>query len=278
LRFSSVNVDLPSSGTIAATTVDQSDVSADVGWVFDVADSTQLTANLGYGFRAPNVFDLGTLGERPGNRFNVPNSNLQSERITQFDIGIRRRAEFWDFDIVLFALHYQDRIASVLTGDITPDGRDVTQSQNVSSADIRGIEVSAHWVISPDLSADLVVNYVRGEQADTGGDTVSADRIPPLNGRLALRYDWTADIGFETYLMFAGEQDRLSPRDVRDVRINPDGTSGWITANVSADWRIADMAVVSFGLENLADKRYRVHGSGIDAVGRSVFLSLQTTW
>jgi outer membrane receptor protein involved in Fe transport len=266
LRFSSVNVDLPLSGSIAASTVDQSDISADIGWVFDLADTTQLTANLGYGFRAPNVFDLGTLGERPGNRFNVPNANLKSERITQFDIGIRRRAEFWDFDIVLFALHYEDRIASVLTGDITPDGRDVTQSQNVSSADIRGVEASAHWVISPDLSADLVVNYVRGEQADAGGGETPADRIPPLNGRLALRYEWSEDIGIESYLTFADTQDRLSPRDVRDVRIDPNGTSGWVTANISADWRVADGAVVSFAVENLADRRYRVHGSGIDAV------------
>lgn len=278
LRFSSVNVDLPASGTIAASTVDQSDVSADIGWIFEIADATKLTANLGYGFRAPNVFDLGTLGERPGNRFNIPNSNLNSEHITQFDIGIRHRAEYWDFDIVLFALHYNDRIVSVLTGDITVDGRDVTQSQNVSSADIHGLEASAQWVLSADLSADLVVNYVRGDQADVGGDTVPADRIPPLNGRLALRYEWTDELGIEPYLLFAATQDRLSPRDSRDVRIDPNGTSGWMTANVSADWRVGDLALVTLGLENLMDRRYRVHGSGIDAVGRSLFLSLQTTW
>ena len=43
----------------------------------------QLLANVGLGFRAPNVFDLGTLGNRPGNRFNIPNTTLDSERVAQ---------------------------------------------------------------------------------------------------------------------------------------------------------------------------------------------------
>jgi len=86
IRFSSISVDLPQSGSVPDSSVDQSDLSADIGWMVDVFETTQLTANLGFGFRAPNVFDLGTLGERPGNRFNIPNPDLVSERITQFDL------------------------------------------------------------------------------------------------------------------------------------------------------------------------------------------------
>lgn len=278
LRLSSIRVDLPQAGLVPGATVDQSDLSADIGWVFDLSDETQVTANVGYGFRAPNVFDLGTLGERPGNRFNIPNPDLDSEHITQFDFGVRHRAERWDLDLVFFALQYTDRIASVLTGDVTLDGRDVTQSRNVARADIRGIELAGHWLLSPSVSADIVVNYLRGEQADVSGADVAADRIPPLNGRLALQYDWSDDITVEPFLLYSARQDRLSPRDLRDVRINPDGTAGWLTANILADWRVSDVLHVSVKIENLFDRQYRVHGSGIDAVGRSLFLSLQTSW
>jgi len=31
-------------------------------------------------------------------------------------------------------------------------------------------------------------------------------------------------------------------------------------------------------VENLLDKRYRVHGSGIDSVGRNLFVSVRTYW
>ncbi len=278
LRFSEISVDLPQSGVVPASTIDQGDLSADLGWILDVAASTQLTANLGYGFRAPNVFDLGTLGERPGNRFNIPNPDLESERITQLDVGLRHHTDRWNLDVVLFALRYSDRIASILTGGVTPDGRAVTQSQNVDRATIHGVEMSAEWSYSEYLNAEVVVNYLRGEQAEPDGATVPADRIPPLNGRLAVRYQWADNVTLEPFFRFAAGQDRLSPRDAGDVRIDPNGTAGWVTANISGTWQVTGSIRLSTQLLNLFDRRYRVHGSGIDAVGRSLFLSVQTTW
>lgn len=278
LRFSVIGVDLPQTAVSPAASVDQNDISADLGWIFSVNRQNQFVANLGYGFRAPNVFDLGTLGDRPGNRFNIPNPNLESERIYQFDVGFRHHEELWDLNVVLFALHYTDRITSVLTGAVTPSGRDVVQSRNVESADIYGVEAAAHVVLSAAMTADLVVNYVRGEQRETDGVAVSADRIPPINGRLTLRYTVSDSLSVEPYLLFAASQDRLSPRDIRDVRINPDGTPGWLTLNIAAAWQLNDRWQIGASLENILDKNFRVHGSGIDSAGINLGLSLQTLW
>ena len=74
--------------------------------------------------------------------------------------------------------------------------------------------------------------------------------------------------------MFAGKQDRLSPRDVGDPRINPLGTTGWGTLNVLLDWQATDSLQLGLRLENLGDKAYREHASGIDAAGRNVGLWL----
>ena len=278
LRFSAIDTRLPEVGVIPAARVSQDDVSADLGWVFDVSDQTQLTANVGLGFRAPNVFDLGTLGERPGNRFNIPNPELGSEHITQLDLGVRHRGDRWEVDAVVFALHYTDRIASVLTGDITPDGRDVTQSRNIDTADIAGIEIGAKLDFTPSLTAEFVLNYLRGEQTGAGGLDEPGDRIPPLNGRIGLQYQWTDTILLEPFLVFADAQDRLSARDVRDNRINPDGTPGWMTANIRAVMNVGDTWQFTAQLENILDKRYRVHGSGIDSAGRNLYLSARMGW
>jgi outer membrane receptor for ferrienterochelin and colicin len=272
LRFSAIDTDLN------VTSVDQNDISADIGWIFDATDRTQILANVGYGFRAPNVFDLGTLGERPGNRFNIPNPDLESEHITQLDLGLRHRREYWDFELTLFTLHYTDRIASVLTGGITIDGRDVVQNQNVSSADIRGIEGLVHAALSPSITLDFVVNYLYGEQTETDGTEHPADRIPPFNGRLSLQYKANDSLLIEPYILFAGSQDRLSPRDVQDVRINPTGTSGWVTANVAATWQSGERWQATARVENIFDKHYRLHGSGIDATAWNLLLSLQLFW
>ena len=277
LRYSAVSTGLAASGSIPATDIKQDDFSADFGWLFDLTGQTQVTANLGFGFRAPNVFDLGTLGERPGNRFNVPNPELGSEHVTQVDVGMRHLGTRWEIDVVAFALHYRDRIASVLTGDVTPDGRDVIQSRNIESADIAGLEVGGRLKLSDDLSADIVVNYLRGEQAATGSADVPADRIPPLNGRLGLRYSWR-DLLVEPYLVFADAQGRLSPRDIRDPRINPAGTPGWMTANLRISWTANEVWQVTLQLDNVLDKRYRAHGSGIDSPGHNLYVGVRADW
>ena len=124
----------------------------------------------------------------------------------------------------------------MLTGATTPDGRDVVETQNVASADIHGVESLVRWHASDVLDAELVVNYQRGDQAGEDGVDTPADRMPPLNGRLGLRYQATGTLAIESFVRFADRQDRLSPRDVRDVRINPDGTPGWMTVNVAATW------------------------------------------
>ena len=278
LRYSAIETEITASLLAPGSVVNQNDWSADVGWVFDITTATQFLLNLGYGFRAPNVFDLGTLGERPGNRFNIPNPNLTSERITQFDVGIRHRSERFDLDLVLFTLQYTDRISSVLTGDVTPDGRDVTQSQNVDSADIVGVELSGRYEMTPGLSAEFVLNTLRGEQSDSSGATVPGDRIPPVNGRLAVDWQWSDTFVLRPSVIFAAAQDRLSPRDVRDNRIDPNGTAGWVTLNIEGGWQAEEWLLVTAGIANLLDQRYRVHGSGIDAVGRSLFINLQTRW
>ena len=278
LRYSVISTDLPQVGVVPAASVDQDDISADLGWVFDATETLQVTANLGYGFRAPNVFDLGTLGERPGNRFNIPNPDLESERITQFDVGIRHRGSRIDLDATAFILHYSDRIASISTGATTPGGRDIIQSRNVANADIAGVEIGGVWRIGETLEGNLVLNYVRGEQSDETGNDVPGDRIPPFNGRLGLRYQLNASLELEPYAVFAASQDRLSPRDVRDSRIDPNGTPGWATLNVRAVYDLNDAWRLTASLENLFDKRYRVHGSGIDAPGRNLYVSVQYGW
>ena len=278
IRLSAVDVRLPQTSLSPSSSTDVNDLSADIGWIFDASDTVQLLANVGHGFRAPNVFDMGTLGERPGNRFNVPNPGLQSERITQLDAGIRYRSDHLQADATVYQLHYADRITSVLTGATTPDGRDIVQSRNVASADIRGIEAGVDIQAGERWTANVVLNYTFGEQEEGDGSTVAADRIPPWNGQAGLRYDATSALSVDAYVWFAARQDRLSPRDVRDVRINPAGTAAWSTLNLRATWRPGALWMLSLGLENLLDKQYRSHGSGIDAPGRSLLASAQASW
>ena len=61
---------------------------------------------------------------------------------------------------------------------------------------------------------------------------------------------------------------------MRAVRINPEGTPGWVTVNIAATWQSGERWQAEARLENILDKRYRLHGSGIDSTGWNLLLSL----
>lgn len=278
LRVSNDDVTLPATAVSSAAAIDSTDVSGDLGWIYDASDRWQLLANVGLGFRAPNVFDLGTLGNRPGNRFNTPNTTLDSERVAQADVGVRFRTDRVRFDVMVYALRYDDRITSVGTGAVTPDGRDVVQSVNAAESSIRGFEAGIDVRFSDAMSARAVLNYAWGEQQVVGTDAEPADRIPPFNGKLVLAYDNGGSTRLETWLHFAAHQDRLSARDVRDPRIDPQGTAGWVTAGARLQRAYGESWSFSLTFDNLFDKRYRVHGSGLDAPGQNVMFDARYTW
>ena len=278
IRVSNDDVTLPSTAVSSAADIDSTDVSGDIGWIFDATPRVQLLANVGLGFRAPNVFDLGTLGNRPGNRFNIPNTTLDSERVTQADLGVRIRSDRVRFDLMFYTLRYDDRITSVGTGDVTPDGRDIVRAVNAAETSIRGVEAGADVRINDALSMRAVLNYTWGEQQATGANTEPADRIPPFNGNLTLSWDNDGDYRFDSWLKFASGQERLSARDVRDTRINPLGTPGWAVIGARVQRGFKDRWRFSLTVDNLLDKRYRVHGSGLDAPGQNLMIGLGYKW
>lgn len=269
LRYSWFEISLPASSQVEAVKLTPSDLTGDVHLNYEVSPGIHLVSNMGRGFRPPNIFDLGTLGSRPGNRFNVPNPNLKPESVWSYDLGIKVSSARWQAELFAWYADYQDKISSRFTGETTPEGRLVVRSDNLNRARLYGLESGLSFLAADELEIYAVVNYTHGEEKDAE-ITVPADRIPPLNARLGLVYKPSDVLRFEPYLDFAGRQDRLSPRDESDPRINPMGTAGWGSINFLASWQASPHLQLGLRLQNLGDRNYREHGSGIDAPGRNL--------
>ena len=267
LRYSRFDLTLPAEAEPSPVKLTPEDVTGDLRLRLALARELQLLANVGRGFRPPNIFDLGALGPRPGNRFNVANPLLAPETVWSYDLGLRAWGDRWQVELFLFHLDYRDKIASVPTGEITATGRLVVRSENRAEASVRGLELAATWNLTEALDLDAVLNVTEGTERVEGLPETPADRIPPLNGRLGLRWTASSRWAFEAWAGFAGEQDRLSPRDRLDPRIDPDGTPGWITLNARTRWQVNEALALGLQLSNLLDESYREHGSGIDAAG-----------
>ena len=102
------------------------------------------------------------------------------------------------------------------------------------------------------------------------------DRTPPAQGIAGLR--WRSPCRrrwFEIYEWIASRQTRLSARDKTDPRMNPNGTPDWHTLNLRMGTYLWHNSELSISWENILDRYYRVHSSGIDAPGITLILGYE---
>jgi outer membrane receptor protein involved in Fe transport len=273
VRYSRVRTDLPAAAGGLGVALDDDDVSANIGAAYALNDATKLVANVGRGFRAPNVFDVGTFGSRPGNRFNRPNPDLRPETVVTVDAGFKFAGQRAEGELIAFHSDYRDKLTSVLTGETTPSGQLVVQTRNATELELWGVEAGTKLRWTDDVLAYATATWTRGTER-LAGDAYPADRVPPLFGKAGVRWYASDALTLEGYVLYATAQDRLSPRDAVDPRIDPRGTAGWTTLNARVAYRVDDRLDVGLRLENLGDKRYREHGTGLDEPGFNAIVTV----
>ena len=289
-RFSHFDVDIPKAdrGEGAEAHLSTSDFTGGLGLVYHLTPTVNLVTNFGRGFRVPNVFDLSTLGPRPGNRFNIPNPDLKPEEVFTVDAGVKVKLPRFAGEVFGFYSDFRDKIEDNLTGECFRDGvgivppaqcqptdRLVVQSQNLNTVTLFGFEGGGRLQMLDSLEAYGTLNYTWAEEGFRDGSSLPADRIPPLNGQVGLLYRPMPRLWVEPFIRFATRQDRLSDRDRTDPRINPGGTPGWATAHLRLGWEINEHFRARLAVENIFDQPYRDHGSGINAPGINAIVSLE---
>ena len=253
-------------------------VTGSVGGIFKLSDQIFLNLNAGQAFRAPNLSDISKLGESKGNTYEVPNTNLEPEKMISFDVGFKL-----NFDrLTANASAYHVKICDLLSSaDVVYYGASILeidgtvykikQKNNIGNAYIQGFEAALNFNLYKHLSlfSNITATYGHNTTSDE-----PAGGIPPTFGLLGLF--WQTETYFiETNLRFATKQNRLSADDMDDPRIPLGGTPGWQTYNLRAGINILKFYSLQFAVENIFDYNYREHGSGINGPGRNFIVSLE---
>ncbi|HSJ64883.1 MAG TPA: TonB-dependent receptor [Gemmatimonadaceae bacterium] len=239
-----------------------------------------LSAHYGQGFRAPNIYDLSTVSVVPGGVV-LPSADLEPERSSTLELSVRKSGPRVSGGTTVYATRitgFVDRMPGAYQGDTLYDGMRVFRAANIGEAWIRGVELHADASLNRRLTMRAQAFHTYGSQTGPGGEgREPVGRIPPLTGAIAVRRAM-GRMGSGSWLEFAvrgaGRQERLSERDRRDSRIQEGGTPEYTIASVRGAVYFGSATRVSMGLENLFDRGYREHGSGIDAPGRHVWLRL----
>ena len=224
----------------------------------------KLIYGLNTGFRAPNIDDLGSLGIVDF-RYEIPNYDLKPEKSAQIQIGYKWNGPKFNWETYTYYNRLKDIVVRNKKGNDIIDGYPVYIKENAENGYIMGVETNFQYILGKSLQMSGSLTYTYGQNTSK---KEPFRRIPPLFGYVNLQYQkekyWA-----RLFFQLAGKQQRLAAGDISDNRIGPLGTPGWSVINLSNGFNFKKIDI-NITLQNVLDKDYKFHGSGINSVGRSL--------
>jgi outer membrane receptor protein involved in Fe transport len=268
LRYNRFGIQLTDT-SIGEVNINPSALVGNAGISYQLNTSNLVYASLSSGYRAPNIDDMGTLGIVDF-RYELPSNSLEPEKSLHYELGYKLNTKMVQFDLSGFYLNLKDIITrQKVTGSII-NGYQVYSKQNSDASYIKGFETNLALQLNQQLKWSSNLTYTYG-QNETKNEPMR--RIPPLFGQQELV--WKNN---NTHILiqhvFAGKQDRLAQGDKDDNRIGKNGTPNWNVFNISLSQQFKNVFVQLGGI-NLLNEKYKTHGSGIYAMGRTYSLLVQ---
>lgn len=246
----------------------------------------QLSLNFSSGFRAPNLDDVAKIFDsEPGNVI-VPNENLKPEYLYNTDLGFiyqfnhRARLQLNFFYSYLkdamvrrdFQINGQDSI--VYDGEMSK----VQALVNTGFATIYGLSFQLDFQIISSLKFNSTLTFMKG--ADDEGFALR--HAPPLYGssalvfeknlfKVALSANYNAEVQYQNLAPSERNKAYLYGTDKNGNPYSP----AWWTLNLKGSYNFSKSFLVTFGVENILDYRYRSYSSGITASGRNFIFAFR---
>jgi hemoglobin/transferrin/lactoferrin receptor protein len=219
-------------------------------------------------FRAPGLSDLYNTGLHfamgPGmNNFFVPSPNLRPEKAKNTEIGanLKFRGVATENDALRIKVAaFENNITDYIEQRVATF---TTSSVNVAEARIRGMEAEAFYDAGI-VFASLGASRLRGDNLtdDQPLESIPADKVSiTVGGRVS---DWNLEGGWRTNMVAAQH------RSSEDTQ-----TGGYTIHDAFVSWtpqQFNDAVSLNVAVDNVFDRLYRPHGSGVYMAGRDVRL------
>lgn len=265
-------------------------LTASAGMVYHPGTSWEFSLNLSTGFRAPNVDDIGKVFDSEPGSVVIPNPNLAPEYAYNAEVGFART--FSDVLKLDLSGYYTFLDKAMVRRDFTLNGQDsifydgslsqVQAIQNAADANVRGIQAGIEIKLPSGFQLLSRFNYQKGEEELDDGATAPLRHAGPWFGATHLIYaqnrlklDFCGNYnGKMSYDDLATEEQGKPHIYAQDENGNP-YSPAWHTFNLKAMYHLTNLLMVTAGVENITDQRYRPYSSGIVASGRNFIASLR---
>ncbi|MBU0676690.1 MAG: TonB-dependent receptor [Verrucomicrobia bacterium] len=236
-------------------------------------------AGVSQGFRAPNLSDLTRLDTARTDELETPSPDLDPEQFVAYEVGLKSESENAALECAYFYTDIRDMIVRTPTGRMIDGDNEVTK-KNAGDGYVHGIEVNGSYCFLEDWMFWGNLTWMEGE-VDTYPTSSPekkrepVDRLMPLTANVGIRFQPSPRHWMEGVVSAADKQDRLSTRDAADTqRIPPGGTPGYAVFSLRGGWQVSPEIMLTASIENIADKDYRIHGSGLNEPGRNFVVAL----
>ncbi len=250
--------------------VDNRSWSYNVGIMYKLSKSSELTFNGASSFRAPSLEERYQYLDLGGDIY-LGNPDLEPEKGIFFDLGYRAWRDDMSLKLNIFTNYFNDLVANVVE---IPDSLFI--KRNISEAKIYGFETAFEVSLVKNFFVFGNVSYVRGIETKYNLDLAE---IPPVNGIFGVRGKFPYEIDVNLNCEFAGEQNAVASYE--------NTTEGYAIINFAAARRNISSGKISFnlsaGIRNALDEKYRLHLSSNRGLiklepGRNLFVRVKVNW
>jgi len=222
----------------------------------------------------------------------VPNANLKPEYAINWEMGAAFiAAKRLKLDA---AVYYTYLTNAMVRRDFTLNGQDsivyddemsrVQAMQNAAHAYVYGIQCGMELKLPAGFSVSSRFNYQKGEEELEDGSYSPLRHAAPWFGTSHLTYStqrlkidlnsqYNGEMSFNEMPLSEHEKTYMYALDGNDNIYTP----AWQTLNIKAQYKVNQMVLVTAGIDNITDERYKTYSSGIAAPGRNFIASLRVT-
>lgn len=264
-----------------------------IGIAYKPSSTWQINFNASTGFRAPNIDDLAKVFDSEPGAVVLPNTTLKPEHAYNIDFGILKVIDdVLKIDVTGFYTILEN---AMVRRNSTFDGADsilyqgdlsrVQTIQNASSAFVYGFHAGYELKIGRHWSSVARYNYQIGQEQLADGSWESLRHVAPSFGMFNVSYK-RKKLQIIAYAQANGKisNSMLAPSERNKPHLYANDQNGvpyspsWYTLNLKAQFQITTDLLISSGVENILDERYRPYSSGIAAPGRNYLLSLRANF
>jgi len=263
-------------------------VSGSLGAVWNGAKGWRVALSAATGFRVPNVDDLGKVFDSQPGSLVVPNPDVKPEKTLNLDLNVTRSIYGrLRWENVLWGTVLRD---AIVTDNFRFNGQDsilyngepsrVLANQNKRNASLFGFSSGLEADILETWAAYGSVSYTRGRIQQEEGDDLPLDHIPPVYGRIGMRWH-TTRANVEIFSLFNGKKpikDYFPNGEDNEQYAPADGMPAWWTLNLRGGFRFTKNLTLQAGVDNLLDVQYRAFASGINGPGRNFWVTIRAGW